>query len=324
MNPKDKNIIGKDINEAAHWLEQGETVAIPTETVYGLAANALNEAAVHKIFAVKGRPLYNPLIVHIKDIAAIDTYAKEIPDLAYTLLEAFAPGPLTLILPKKSIVPDLVTAGLPHVALRIPNHPLTLALLAQLTFPLAAPSANPFGYISPTTATHVAKQLAGKIPYILDGGPCQKGLESTIIGFTEGVPVLHRVGALGLDAIKKFIPDIKILDKAVHKPVGPGMLAHHYSPHTKLELSADLEDTMQSYAGQKIGIISLSKKILQIETKHQVQLSLNNDLEEAATQLYAAMHYLDNLGLDIILVEPMPKTGMGIAINDRLERAAAK
>ena len=237
MNPNYKNIIGKDILEAAHYLEQGETVAIPTETVYGLAANALNEAAVHKIFAAKERPLYNPLIVHIKGIDAIDTYAKEIPDLAYRLLEAFAPGPLTLILPKQDIVPDLVTAGLAHVALRIPNHPLTLDLLAQLAFPLAAPSANPFGYISPTTAAHVAKQLKGKIPYILDGGPCQKGLESTIIGFTEGVPVLHRVGALDLETIRKFVPDIKILDKAEHKPVGPGMLAHHYSPHTKLELT---------------------------------------------------------------------------------------
>ncbi|MFT6149838.1 MAG: L-threonylcarbamoyladenylate synthase, partial [Saprospiraceae bacterium] len=175
--------IGQDIKEAAELLKNGKVVAIPTETVYGLAANALNDAAVKLIFTTKERPMTNPLIIHLPSLEAVQIYVTELPLLAKKLAAVFCPGPLTMVLPKKPIVPDTVTANLPNVAVRIPNHPLTLELLRMLDFPLAAPSANPFGYISPTTAQHVENQLGKKIPYILDGGLCQKGLESTIVSF---------------------------------------------------------------------------------------------------------------------------------------------
>jgi L-threonylcarbamoyladenylate synthase len=315
--------IGTDIELAATFLSENDIVAIPTETVYGLAANALNELAVSKVFAAKKRPLYNPLIVHIKGIDEIEKYALEVPDLAYKLFEAFAPGPLTVILPKKDIVPDITTAGKQNLALRIPNHPLSLALLELLDFPLAAPSANPFGYISPTCADHVYKQLGDKIPYILDGGPCQNGLESTVIGFKGAEPFLHRLGALGIDEIKKIIPNIQFETHDNTAPLSPGMLKQHYSPNTKLIISDEIDKILSENFGKKIGIISLSKEY-PIESQNLVILSQNADLNEAAQKLYAALHYMDALNLDLILTEPMPNIGIGMAMNDRLERAASK
>ena len=315
---------GTDLKKAALFLEADETVAIPTETVYGLAGNALHEKAVHKIFAAKKRPLYNPLIVHIKGLEELDKYAKEIPAVAYHLFEHFSPGPLTIILPKKSIVPYVTTAGKADVAIRIPNHPLTLELLNQLDFPLAAPSANPFGYISPTTAEHVMKQLGGKIPYILDGGPCIQGLESTVIGFQDGMPFLHRLGALRLEELQSFLPDIRFKMNDNTAPVSPGMLSQHYSPNTVMYLAEDLYPIINNNCSKKIGVISLSREYPEILPERMVILSSNADLNEAAPKLYAALHYLDSLELDMILVERMPEYGMGLAMNDRMERAAAK
>ncbi|MES2733756.1 MAG: L-threonylcarbamoyladenylate synthase, partial [Bacteroidota bacterium] len=185
--------IGTNISHAIDLLQQGEVVAIPTETVYGLAGNALNTKAVARIFSVKNRPTFDPLIIHTNSLEKVLQFVDEMPAQAKTLAQACWPGPLTLLLPRKDSIPDLVTSGLDTVAVRIPNHSLTLSLLEALEFPLAAPSANPFGYISPTTAEHVYNQLGKKIPYILDGGPCLVGIESTIVGFEDGEPTIYRL-----------------------------------------------------------------------------------------------------------------------------------
>ena len=217
-------VTGKNYKRAARLLAGGKLVAIPTETVYGLAANALDEYAVEQIFVTKGRPHFNPLIIHIGAKQELSKYVTEVPEMAQRLIDAFWPGPLTLLLPKKEIVPDLITASLPRVAVRMPNHPLTLQLLQSLDFPLAAPSANPFCYISPTRAVHVEQQIGEKIPYILDGGACEQGLESTIVGFEKGLPVVYRLGAITPEAIEAVAGQIKIHQKVSVQPVGPGML----------------------------------------------------------------------------------------------------
>src|ERR1043165_1177940 len=223
-------IIGKDITAAKGFLEAGETVGIPTETVYGLAANALNTDAVLKIFSVKNRPHFDPLIVHTHSKDEIKKYVAEIPPLAEKLIDAFMPGPVTVLLPKKEIIPDLVTSGLDNVAIRIPQHNLTLELLRQLDFPLAAPSANPFGYISPTTSHHVYDQLQGRIPYIIDGGSTDVGVESTIVAFEETGPVVYRLGGLALEEIERVVGKVAVNLNESSNPRSPGMLKSHYAP----------------------------------------------------------------------------------------------
>lgn len=231
--------IGTDIHLAAELLCANKLVAIPTETVYGLAGNVFSLTAVKQIFRVKQRPADNPLIVHLQNADALGEIVTSIPPEAKILLNAFTPGPLTFLLPKKKIISDLVTAGLPDVAIRIPGHKLTLALMAEAGFPLAAPSANPYTYISPTTPVHVLNMLNGKIPYILDGGPCQFGLESTIIGFPKGVPTLYRKGAIPIEEIEAKIG--KIMLASSEKVIAPGMHIKHYSPKTSLIVSDNLE-----------------------------------------------------------------------------------
>jgi L-threonylcarbamoyladenylate synthase len=318
--------IGQDIQKAAELLKNGQVVAIPTETVYGLAANALNAEAVKLIFSTKERPMTNPLIIHLPSLEAVQTYVTELPPLAEKLAVVFCPGPLTMVLPKRGNVPDLVTANLPNVAVRIPNHDLTLELLRLLDFPLAAPSANPFGYISPTTAQHVAKQLGEKIPYILDGGLCQKGLESTIVGFQNDKVIVYRLGAIALEDLAEVVGnDNLILDNLkLEKPLAPGMLPYHYSPHTPLFLTDNLENDIMNFDKNKIGIITLNQVIPTVPNHHQIQLSLENNLETAGHLLYNAMHELDALGLKAIFVEKMPDEGVGKTMNDRLKRAAYK
>ncbi len=317
--------IGQDIKQAATLLKSGEVVAIPTETVYGLAANGLDAAAVTKIFTTKERPMTNPLIIHLPSLEMVKNYVTELPVLAQKLAKVFCPGPLTMVLPKQENVPDLVTAGLPNVAVRIPNHALTLELLNQLDFPLAAPSANPFGYISPTTAQHVERQLGDKISYILDGGLCQKGLESTIVGFENENVIVYRLGAISLEDLAEVVGDKLILDNLkLEKPTTPGMLPFHYSPNTALYLTNDLETAISGFNINKIGIITLSKNLPNIPKKHQIQLSLDNNLETAGHLLYQAMHDLDVMSLDAIFVEKMPDHGIGKTMNDRLKRAAYK
>lgn len=316
-------MIGTDITTAIRHLEAGELVAIPTETVYGLAGNALDENAVAKIFKTKNRPTFDPLIVHTDSIEKIQDFVTAMSSEALLLANHFWAGALTLLLPKKSIIPDLVTSGSPLVAIRIPNHPLTLNLLKNLAFPLAAPSANPFGYISPTTALHVAAQLGDKIPYILDGGECALGLESTIIGFEDGLPTIYRKGGISVEVIEKLIGKVQVKTFSTSNPQAPGMLKSHYAPRIPLILG-DIDKLIPQYKNRKIGILSFQKYFTQIPNNQQINLSASGDLEEAAKRLFAAMRQLDQLNLDIILAELLPEKGLGRAINDRLKRAAAQ
>jgi L-threonylcarbamoyladenylate synthase len=227
-------ITGTELNVAKEFLIKGELVAIPTETVYGLAGNALNEKAVLSIFEVKNRPAFDPLIIHTDSIDKVKEYVSVFPEKAQRLAEQFWPGPLTLLLPKKQIIPDLVTSGLDTVAVRIPKHPQLLELLAELSFPLAAPSANPFGYISPTNAEHVNQQLGDKIPYILDGGECEVGIESTIIGFEADDTVVYRLGGLAVEDIEKLVGPVMLMPHSTSDPKAPGMLKSHYAPRKPL------------------------------------------------------------------------------------------
>ncbi len=316
-------MIGTDIARAAALLREGRLVAIPTETVYGLAANALNETAVTSIFEVKNRPRFDPLIVHLASIPDMETYAAEIPEKAQALAQAFMPGPLTLLLPKRLSVPDLVTAGSPLCAFRVPGHPLAHALLKLLDFPLAAPSANPFGYISPTTARHVAQQLGDKIPYILDGGPCAVGLESTIIGFEGDEPVVYRKGGLEVEAVEAIVGKVQIRSFSTSEPLAPGMLKSHYAPRIPLEWG-DLDALLAQHAGRRVAVLTFREAVQGVPQERQVVLSPTGDLAEAARTLFGAMRHLDASGAELILAEPLPEQGLGRAVNDRLRRAAAK
>lgn len=320
------SIIGNQIEVAAKLLQEGQLVAIPTETVYGLAANALDPEAVLKIFEAKNRPQFNPLIVHIKSWDEASVYATHIPEEATRLAKHFCPGPLTFLLAKKNIIPDLVTAGSPLVALRVPNHPVALGLLATIDFPLAAPSANEFGYISPTTVQHVYDSLSGKINYILDGGTTEVGVESTIIGFAEdGQVIIHRVGGIAIEAIEAVLgkPCIQAMKSNTTTPQTSGQLKSHYAPHTELYIGTVPELAAQ-FAGKKI--VSINFCHTYPEYAGQVQqfvLSASGDLKEAARALFSTMRFIDQLGADIIIAERFPDEGLGKAINDRLSRAQA-
>ncbi len=309
------------ILKAATLLKDGNVIAIPTETVYGLAANAFDEKAIIKIFEIKGRPLFNPLIVHIKSIDYLNTLVKYVPPKAVLLANHFWPGSLTLILPKKDSIPAIVTAQKDTVAVRMPNHPLTLALLNSIDFPLAAPSANPFGTISPTEAKHVTDYFKEKVPLVLDGGICQNGIESTIIGFELDEPVLYRLGSITLEEIENVIGKIKIKTNNDISPEAPGMMSKHYAPKTKTFLETDVNQFLKKHPNKKIGVLLFNQKIENQEFIHQELLSNNSNFKEAASNLYAAMHRLDKLGLDVLVAERFPDIDLGKSINDRLERA---
>jgi L-threonylcarbamoyladenylate synthase len=314
--------IGTDIDVAAQLILKGDLVAIPTETVYGLAANGLNEKAVEKIFLAKNRPSTNPLILHVAHVDQLKELVKELPALAIELLEKFAPGPLTLLLPKKANVPTIVNNNLPDIAVRIPDHSLTLALLQKVGVPLAAPSANPFGYISPTAPLHVKNMLEGKIEYILDGGICASGLESTIVGFPEGVPSIYRLGMITQEDIEQLIGPVE-LNKSL-KTVAPGMLKSHYSPNTPLLVSEDIGFYIEKFKQEKVGVITYNSLVEGLDSQHQLLLCENNEFSNAAKKLYAALHDIDKKGYDIILVRKFPAFGIGNTLNDRLLRAAVK
>lgn len=313
---------GIDIHHAIELLQQGELVAIPTETVYGLAANALNAEAVLKIYETKGRPAFNPLIVHVHDAGQFEKYASEVHPLIKQLAEKFSPGPLTYVLPKKAIVPDIVTGGGDTVALRVPGHPLTLKLLSQLDFPLAAPSANPFGYISPVLAEHVAEQLNGKIPYILDGGHSMIGLESTVVTVENDKLVVLRIGGVPLEDLHEAVGEIELRINLSSNPKSPGQLKSHYAPRIPL-LLGDLKQMIAANAGKKLALLVFSERNHSPNVIAQEVLSPARDIKEAARHLFAALRKLDKSGADVILAERFPEFGFGMAINDRLERAAA-
>jgi L-threonylcarbamoyladenylate synthase len=314
--------IGIDIEKAKQIIQQGGLVAIPTETVYGLAANALDETAILKIFEAKNRPHFDPLIIHANSIEKVKQYVNSLPEWAEQLAHAFWPGALTLLLPKKDIVPDLVTSGLPQVAVRIPNHPLTLQLLNSINFPLAAPSANPFGYVSPTTAAHVAAQLQDKVDYILDGGTCEVGIESTIVGFEENKITVYRLGGLTIEDIEKVVGKVDIKINQSSNPQAPGMLKSHYAPLKPLFID-DIDAFIKNNPDKRIGIISFNATY-PIESKYLKVLSAKSDLKEAAHNLFAAIRELDASDAEVIVAEKFPETFLGKAINDRLERASVK
>jgi L-threonylcarbamoyladenylate synthase len=313
-----KTVVGKDIDFAIQLLQSGELVAIPTETVYGLAANALDPIAVAKIFEAKSRPTFNPLIIHLPNLEAVKPYVAEIPEWALKLANAFSPGPISFLLPKSSIVPDIVTAGSEFVVVRIPNHPLTLELLNNLDFPLAAPSANPFGYVSPVNAEHVMEGLFGKIPYILDGGTCSVGLESTIVGFDHDNIIIHRLGGISVEDIYNCTRKMPILSLLHQQPHTPGQLKSHYA--TKIPLYVgNVEENLERFKTLRIAIISFKHTY-----KHEglsFVLSPSGNLAEAAAQLFNVMRTIDNTNAEVILAEVFPDEGLGKAINDRLERA---
>lgn len=317
-------MITKEVNKAIEALLNNELVAIPTETVYGLAANAYNENAIKKIYELKNRPLHNPLIVHIKSVEAIHEVAKDIPQVAFQLAEKIWPGPLTLILKKQQHIPNLVTAGKDTVAVRMPNHPLALHLLNQLEFPLAAPSANPFGSISPTTAQHVFNYFGESLNVVLDGEECEKGIESTILGFDHERPILYRLGSISVEKIEEIVGSVDFYINDENAPMAPGMLSRHYAPKTETYLTNDITKFLKFFNNKKIGLLLFKNRMDQEAMIHQEVLSKTGDLNEAAKNLYAAMHRLDQMNLDVILAERFPVVGLGKTINDKLERATKK
>ena len=318
MNIKKAN--KESISEAAEIIKQGGLVAFPTETVYGLGADGLNSIAVAKIFEVKKRPSFNPLILHISDKSSLEKYSKVRNDKVDQLINKFWPGPLTLVLPKTNLVPDIVTAGNLTVAIRIPNHPVALQLIKECGSPIAAPSANRFGHLSPTDSSHVAKYLGNKVDLILDGGKCSVGIESTIIEFVDDEFYLLRPGGLSKEEIEREIGSIKTGIPDAAKPNSPGQLPSHYSPHTPISfLSEKLFDP-----GKKIGGIFFRENKYSFPFRSVKILSETGDLREAAAKLFAYLHELENEELDLILVEPIEEKGLGRAIMDRLKKATNK
>jgi len=319
----EKTDIGTDIEKASNLLRDGDLVSVPTETVYGLAANGFNETAVLKIYKVKNRPQFNPLILHVANVDQMRSLVIDIPPMIEKLINVFSPGPITYLLPKNSTVSELITAGSVNVAIRIPDHPLTLKLLSGLNFPLAAPSANPSGYVSPVTAIHVQKSLNGLIPYILDGGECSVGLESTIVGINEGVLQIHRLGAITLEQIQIVAGEKVEMALSHASPSAPGQLKSHYATSKPFYLG-DINELSVRFGDQKIGIISFQKSYAELKPAEEIVLSYSGNLNDAASMLFKALRTMDESIIDIIIAERVPANGIGLAINDRLERAAYK
>ena len=313
---------GNNTELAAELLKQGKLVAIPTETVYGLAANALDEQAVLRFFKAKERPFFDPLIVHVDSFASAQHYADFNDERLVKLANAFWPGPLTLLLPKKEIISSLVTSGLSQVGIRVPNHPLTLQLLRRVGLPLAAPSANPFGYVSPTEPGHVRDQLGDRIDYILDGGPSAVGLESTIAGIEDGRLCVFRLGGLAIEALENVIGPVELRINSSSNPKAPGQLKSHYAPKKPLYLGS-LEKLLQQHAGKKAALLCFGNTAY--AGSHQIvfDLSPRKNLEEAALNLFRFLRLADDSDAEVVLCEILPGQGLGRAINDRLQRAAA-
>ncbi len=312
--------IGTDLVKAKAILSKGGLVAVPTETVYGLAANALDPLAVAKIFEAKNRPTFDPLIVHISTIKELYKYTSQIDVQLSEIANKFWPGPLTILTKKKEVIPDIVSSGLENVAIRVPNHTLTLELLSSLDFPVAAPSANPFGYVSPTTAQHVYDQLKGKVDYILDGGACEVGVESTIISIENEELVVYRKGGITIQQLEDvFSGVVKVNDFSDSNPAAPGMLKKHYSPNKEIHLLNN--ETLVAETKEKVGFLRFNSPVSGF--KNQFILSENSSLEEAAHRLFQGLRYLDSLPIEKIYLEFVPEEGLGIAINDRLKRVLA-
>jgi L-threonylcarbamoyladenylate synthase len=309
------------IELAAQIIRDGGLVAFPTETVYGLGADAGNPRAVARIFEVKARPRIDPLIVHVADFESAKQYGC-FPAFADVLTRRFWPGPLTLIVAKKPSVPPIVTAGLDTVAIRVPAHPAALALIRAAGCGIAAPSANPFGYVSPTEAQHVAEQLGPAIDLILDGGACSIGVESTIVSLTSSVCSVLRVGGTPIEEIESIIGKVEIaLEGGIH-PQAPGQLKRHYSTRTPLEIAEEFLGTMDP--GEKVGLLSLMEPPNPQDYAAIEILSPSGNLREAAANLFSALRRLDTLSLDRIVARPVREEGLGRAIMDRLRRCSVR
>jgi L-threonylcarbamoyladenylate synthase len=313
-----------DIERAVRILRDGGLVAFPTETVYGLGADAANPEAVHRIFSAKGRPADHPLIVHIPEAGQMQEWAREIPEEARTLASLHWPGPLTIVLPRSEHAPDVVTGGLDTIALRVPGHPLALALLDAFGRGLAAPSANRHGRVSPTTAEHVREELGDAVEMILDGGPCGIGLESTIVDLSSGSPRVLRPGAVTAAMLGRDLGEpVPVVEEADVR--APGQMPSHYAPRARVLLAESAREAIREAeharkAGLKAGV--LSAEVLDGLPGSVVLFELPEDLDEQARQLYDRLRHADRLGLDVLVVVPPPGRGIGDAIRDRLRRAA--
>lgn len=311
----------RSLTVAAELLNKQEIVAFPTETVYGLGADATNEAAVSKIFQAKGRPADNPLIVHVHDPQQITDYVTEIPEIAQQLIDAFMPGPFTIILKSNGTVTETVTAGLDTVAIRIPNHPVAQALLAQANLPLAAPSANLSGKPSPTTAEHVYHDLNGRIAGIIDGGATGVGLESTVVDATGEIPVILRPGGITRSEIENVIGTVELANSLkVTQPKSPGMKYNHYEPDAPLYLIEGDNNFFQEQIrhfqqqGNKVGgVIASAPLIDQLHVDISYPCGHREHLSEVAAKLYYALRYFNDTSVDIILAETFPTQGIGEA-----------
>lgn len=312
---------GKNTDHAAKLLLNGALVAIPTETVYGLGANALDENAVLRVYEAKERPFFDPLIIHVASLQSAHNYADFNDERLTRLALEFWPGPLTLLLPKKMIVPAIVTSGLNQVAVRVPDHDLTLELLRKVRVPVAAPSANPFGYVSPTSAEHVDRQLGNKIDYILDGGICKVGLESTIVGAEDDTICVYRLGGLSIEEIERVVGKVELRINNSGDPKAPGQLKSHYAPLKKL-LFGNSEELISENPDKKIALITFGPQKLNEKNCSVFNLSETCSLKEAALNLFKFLRLADDSDAEIVIAQKLPDEGLGRAINDRLKRAA--
>jgi len=308
------------ISRAVELLRQGHVIGMPTETVYGLAGDGLNPAALGRIFEVKQRPLFDPLILHFADAAAAFDVAEQIPTSARELAQRFWPGPLTLVLPKKEMVPHLATSGLPNVAVRVPAHPVAQALLRAFKGPLAAPSANRFGRISPTDAQAVRTELGDGVPLILDGGACAVGLESTVLFLADPEPVLLRAGGISLEEIEAVIGPVRHAAPVEDRPQSPGQLRHHYAPRKPLRLVRSMGEIPSR---TDVGWLAFGTQTDSFLGRVE-NISPTGDFREAAANFFRALRSLDDdPRVTELYATVLPAQGLGLAINERLERAAS-
>jgi len=321
LHPNALDDLERSIDQGALALRQGKLTAFPTETVYGLGADALNREAVKLIFKAKQRPFYDPLIVHISELRQLDKLVREFPERARRLAEAFWPGPLTLVLKKDPRVPDIVTAEHPTVAIRMPSNPWARELIQRAGTPVAAPSANLFGRTSPTTAAHVAEQLSGSYEVLIDAGACRVGLESTVLSLAGDEPLLLRSGGVNRQQIEEIIGPVGVPAKTEARDAeSPGMLPSHYAPLTPLLMVPDVRDYAEN---RDIGCILYEKPGMDFAGP-TVQVSGSRNADEIAVNIYAALRSLDGQGLSLIVCEWCPEGGIGTAVNDRLQKASAK
>ncbi len=318
----------EDLAIAAAALREGLLVVIPTETVYGLGANALDARALARVFEAKERPSFDPLIVHVSEPEGADEVADIRVPYARELMDRFWPGPLTLVLPKKACVPDLATSGLPNVAVRCPAHPVAREIIRLAGVPVAAPSANPFGRLSPTKASHVAAWLGDRVDYIVDGGSCAIGVESTVLDLTSDPPLVLRPGGLAVELLREVAPSVEIFDRSTTSPRAPGQLPSHYSPRLPLRLADAGAIHCVRPHGRAAALCFGAESALLTEDAgffaRVVDLSPRRDPIEAAAALFERLHSLDLGDWDELWAERLPDEGLGRAVNDRLYKASEK